>query len=76
MTAKVTPPFGTYPPKLCENPDCVTGPGNTRAASTPGTPWQRFCSPACRNHWHYLTKVKPARQKKSDKSGDQDSKSH
>jgi len=84
MPAKVTPPFGTYPPKLCENPDCMTGPGNTRATFTPKTPWEDSCCTQCRNHVNYLRRKAergparrpPGRPKKSEKSSDQNSNAH
>ena len=70
MPSKVTPPFGTYPPMLCENPDCKTGPGNTRVTFTPDTPWQKCCSTECRMHLNYL---KRKAKKKSEKSGGENS---
>lgn len=79
MAPKVTPPFGTYPPKVCKNPDCKTGPGNTRANFTPETPWQECCCPTCRMHAAYLDRKakkppavrRPGRPKKSVEKSDE-----
>lgn len=58
-------PFPTLEPRLCANPECKTGPGNTRATYTPTTPWQHCCTTACRMRMAYL---KRKAKKESEKS--------
>jgi hypothetical protein len=59
-------PFSVYPARVCENPDCKTGPNNTRANFVPTTPWQLCCSTSCRMRLAYL---KRKAKKKSEESG-------